>query len=517
MKTALKLHFSNQGELFQVSFAHPLLEDERSSARGKDSRFCFQWSQGVRALALLTVRTALSATDPCAADVALSGEGNSLAASLDYAITKQPRWIEDMFGLDARGRSLVRRIIKRSNPERKREGPVTLTVNEAALPPQSIEIFQSGRKIVDADMLRRLAEQLQFPAPSLFAVRSESFTPPPVKIDLKFLEASFIRETFNMLWQSDIFNHERAQERIKKIHNSVSVRSRLGKNARLFGDMDLKLTPRERLGVYATDDGMRAAVNRDEPIRCIIPLIFVASHVLFDFLRVEKGFHLTVDFKWSHGVEVRRAVVEHTLEADVFALGIGPATTLLSRAARSHSYEPYFLLPGITHGVTALEGRSGREQRLNYGRYLLLCDEASTPLFCFEELQERGLVSSGAVSMQHAEPELTFSLLREGDPDLRFLTIFPHYALHEKLGRCAITPISEVGLKEMFLFAHQSFLADRARARCFDIALRNAWLELRSDPSAIARVVKRLLHDKEYTKAFMRFSGLFDYTPSLAA
>jgi hypothetical protein len=70
----------------------------------------------------------------------LAGARGSSIASLDYAISKQPCWLTDMFGTDSFGISLVRRLILRTNPERKRPGPVFLSLNTRYLDPSMIEV-----------------------------------------------------------------------------------------------------------------------------------------------------------------------------------------------------------------------------------------------------------------------------------------------------------------------------------------------------------------------------------------
>jgi hypothetical protein len=154
----LTLYFE-LGELTEVVFNDGISNLTRTSVRGKSGgplreAGSFQWTSAVRALALLIVKT--SATPSGAL---LRGLGNSLAASLDYAISKQPMWLTEMFGCDQHGISLARRLILRTNPERKRPGPVTLGINQSYLPPSQIAIFVNGVKC-EGDSLTALRCQL---------------------------------------------------------------------------------------------------------------------------------------------------------------------------------------------------------------------------------------------------------------------------------------------------------------------------------------------------------------------
>lgn len=86
----------------------------------------FSWTRAVRALSILALRTYLARHDSSIAPL-ISGVRGSLAASLDYSLSKEPQWLLDMFGVDSTGRARARKFIRRENPERKRPGPVTIS------------------------------------------------------------------------------------------------------------------------------------------------------------------------------------------------------------------------------------------------------------------------------------------------------------------------------------------------------------------------------------------------------
>jgi len=138
----------------------------KTAVRGKTSGASkgagtFQWTTAVKALSLLAVKAVLTerhSTSPT--DAALLGGAGSLAATLDYAVSKEPEWTVDMFGVDTEGRSLIRRLIKRTNSERKYPGPVTVSVNTRAISPTSISIWWDGKRVQDEETLRTLEREL---------------------------------------------------------------------------------------------------------------------------------------------------------------------------------------------------------------------------------------------------------------------------------------------------------------------------------------------------------------------
>ncbi len=148
---SLALYFE-VGELIEVQYRDSATSQTRIAVRGKTSgplrqAGSFQWTSAVKGLSLLVLRT-------CAgkAEMLLSGEKDSLASSLDYAISKQPVWLTEMFGCDSQGSSLAKRLILRTNAERKRPGPVVLGLNQLFLNPNQISIYSDGKRCM-ADQL----------------------------------------------------------------------------------------------------------------------------------------------------------------------------------------------------------------------------------------------------------------------------------------------------------------------------------------------------------------------------
>lgn len=152
------LEFSSKKNLTlsTVSFSHNLLQEEHLSFRGKgvnilQGNHSFQWTPAVRAMSLLFLWTKGQYVNPFLRSPlylsTLSGGKGSFAASLDYALSKKPSWLLDMFGLDAQGDSIAPRLFIRGNPERKRGGGVIVAINPIHLSADNIEIFCNGREV----------------------------------------------------------------------------------------------------------------------------------------------------------------------------------------------------------------------------------------------------------------------------------------------------------------------------------------------------------------------------------
>lgn len=94
----------------------------------------------------------------------IEGDKDSLAASLDYALSKQPAWLNDMFGIGAAGDARLRDLIARTNSGRIRPGPVTLSLNSANIGPECIEIFLDGLPVKNGRAFNAILSGLQLGA-----------------------------------------------------------------------------------------------------------------------------------------------------------------------------------------------------------------------------------------------------------------------------------------------------------------------------------------------------------------
>ncbi len=132
----------------------------------------FHWSSGVRAVASLFLR-ALLIDETTSREPMLSGGAKSLAASLDYAITKQPSWIVDMFGVSSNGRTQARRLFRVTNSHRKRGGPVSVSLNIQVCPKRCIEVLLDGKVIDCPEMLLTMLKTIEGNQPTAGATNIE--------------------------------------------------------------------------------------------------------------------------------------------------------------------------------------------------------------------------------------------------------------------------------------------------------------------------------------------------------
>jgi hypothetical protein len=163
-----ELHFEGytKVELVETRFKSKSLARPAIAVRGKTAGAfhragTFQWTSAVRALCVLCVKSVVAyQLGEKSSSGKLAGYRGSLASSLDYAVSKQPIWLTEMYGVRSDGQPNSRSLFVRSNPERKRPGPVIVSLNEAVLPATAIHVVLNGEPIITQERLQKLLERI---------------------------------------------------------------------------------------------------------------------------------------------------------------------------------------------------------------------------------------------------------------------------------------------------------------------------------------------------------------------
>jgi hypothetical protein len=157
---------SHDGQVFleATEFAFSGVEVRRCT-RGSNSVVpnvgTFRWNQAVRAMCILALRYFIYRESDHAEDRSLAGGVGSLAASLDYSIAKNTGWLSEVFGSDSNGTLVVRKLITRQNPERKRPGPVVVAFTKKLV---DMSFYVNGDEVASKKDLHDLLTLLE-PSP----------------------------------------------------------------------------------------------------------------------------------------------------------------------------------------------------------------------------------------------------------------------------------------------------------------------------------------------------------------
>jgi hypothetical protein len=164
---SFSMHFEGIGRLelvrseFRPSGTTEALVVIRGKTSGAYTRCgSFQWTSGVRAVCAAFIRFAMSEQND-KVDYCLIGGKGSLAASLDYALSKGPAWIGEMFGATPGGGLYAKRLFRITNPNRKRPGPVALSVNRSLIAGDGVQLFVNGRKVIEAGEMAKVLRAIE--------------------------------------------------------------------------------------------------------------------------------------------------------------------------------------------------------------------------------------------------------------------------------------------------------------------------------------------------------------------
>lgn len=167
MRRAFEIHFFNTKsgyELAETKFTSfsgvPLVCIRGKTAGAFRGAGSFQWTSAVRAISSLFLRHLISQQLPTIENQ-ISGGHSSLASSLDYALSKAPRWLCEMFGSYQNGQITAKRLFLVTNPNQKRPGPVTIAINDAAIAPGDVRVMVNGRDALDLNTLAAILHDVE--------------------------------------------------------------------------------------------------------------------------------------------------------------------------------------------------------------------------------------------------------------------------------------------------------------------------------------------------------------------
>jgi len=512
------LHFFGTKSLAlgELSFSHPLIPRETRSVRGKTQGAhagctSFPWGPVAKGLSLLLLRARAFGTDYGV----LRGDGGSFAASLDYALSKPPVWFQELFGSDRRGETLGRRIIRRTNPERKRPGPVTLALNPHQLVPENIEVRWNGQTLLLEQDIRLLLqnlenvigvtrERLEVTTPTLSgAISTESERPNY----LALLEKEYFEEVRHSLQRIDIFSPRGMRLSVESLRRNPSFNKLIPRPSGFLNSLRSDLHNGALLG--CCDPSMLdRELKQDEPIKIWVTAVQPANYLIMKYLRDVKGYNISLDYHFTYGVDLAHQTVAPLSreEPDICFAGVGPASYIYQHAKAR--YKPWTIAPTLTH---AIAGHAESDDRaLQTGEYHFVIENPTTASFCFDHLSREGTLKEQTLGVHHAEPEDVLSMFKGADKDFRTLIWFPFYNIYRLLyGAKVLSSLNQDAFHQVTVGFVHTRLRNTSRFTAFEIAFRDAWLTLRENPALLKTSVQQIVRDAEYAKFVSRACGLY--------
>lgn len=536
----VELRFLNQDEdayLEEVRWRNNSLSISslRGAALGSAARF--KWSPAVRSLAHFFIRAAQLRVEGFDSNTPiLSGVQGSTAATIDYALSKRPLWLCDMFGADTQGRPNLLSIVRRENSNLKRPGPVRLYLAPRAERELSISIYIHNQRLIHQSEFEHLLNSL---APT-YTIRSKSQsardsssrqpkTPRWKKIRAHLDSISTTlpeHENVGLANQHPFLRAIFARE-LKMALSSVSQTTRcsdqefLGKTLhhpliRKLGIPQSKvLKLPEHISSLDVQLGIHPKTTSDQyqnfpslTVKC--SYWDIAAIAIFRFLTLERSLPITLSFQNHHSRDIaERAAHTHSREVpEILVLGLGSALSLLKQ-----SDEYQVLMKAPTCSISLLTN-AGEEQKTSSNLSLHVNTEGITTSGLFAQMkQNSGDSPIERYRLEKAKgPYYTHFLHHMYDDAFSSLAHFPHNRFLAQFSPARETYEAEL---DCLILVHRDLHNIIESSRIIASAINDAWLSIYSCPTLSHYLVSTFIEDRDFLKRTERLSGLF-YATNLA-
>ncbi len=468
----------------------------------------FPWSGAVHALTLLLLRAAELGDS---AEPHLTGERDTPASSLDYALSKHPRWLREMFGETSSGESKFSSLVAVTNRNGKRQGEISLRFRS----PRCISVILNSHKLSTNLELSALREKLEHSwqphgkrsvrnIPQ--SVQTGSSTESVVKTvtDLMFIEAERTLSTV------DVFNRTKLAARLNALVGDPSFRQVAGNCTVLLNQHEGMLTSSERCGA-ANMVAHRAILEQSGGLDVAVSMASIGARCIFTHLQTVSGFPLRIDSSFVHALEIGSRILNRDplLTHDICAIASAPAASLIANRSK-HEYEPVMLLPAVSQRIVTPNSRGAAVGGRRFNQLSLLYENPSTASFYFDRLTNEGVMKRKNLKLLHQEPWEAAASLATGDPTLSSILFFPYAELNVKYNDCRFIEIPEnaPGIADLVLFAHSGLIKNKPRLRAILAAIRFAWQDLLGEKRFLRSAVEVALAEPQSLANLLRGSGL---------
>jgi hypothetical protein len=298
------------------------------------------------------------------------------------------------------------------------------------------------------------------------------------------------------------------QKRSQAEHHPSFVQ--MAGNNQLVSEVELRLTASSRLGLTSNDNLLRKHLALAPKLCFAVSPAHAGSIAILYYLTFVKHYPIDVAFRFPHSVEIVKHAVNDSFPIPVHCLTLTLATAaFLLKNSCTPAYVPHMILPEMSHGVIA-PGDGDPSPDLNSGCYLFMGDPPSSESFLFDDMARYGNIARTHVGYENMEPDDTTLTLKAGGTGIKAIIGFPHYCLQGALNGCRMLndPRDALASREVILFMQKTFLADRCLAEAISVAIRNAWLSLREQPSIRHSIVRLFLENRDYVRLVTRCAGL---------
>lgn len=510
---------------FQNDETSTVLRCQRGTNTFRQGSGTFTWSQGVQALVQLFLEVKIASLD--SRQGSILGERGSLAASLDYSVAKNGLWLADMFGVYSDGTLRARRILRRTNPERKRPGPVEIFLNTAIISPKEVIILCDGKSMETKDEL--VALQKLLPASTTAATvavgnswkrtsqvlcdkgepsrQNREANPNQDGWLVKVLE----QELSNAITSTDIFTARALRKTLSNIFEDPYLSKHLPKTGGAF--LWEQSSPLPRSALLGLRQPERSQITQQLSRLTIATPVFLSGAIgLFMYLKQKGLITVDIDYCFYRSSEIlieARGDKDRALP-DGFVCSAASFPEML-KSAKKLDYVPLMLLPGVSSRVVSggpqhsevLQPRVCQE-------ILVIGDQPTSGSIYAHKLARSRSIGQRPIKIRSVDARCFEDSAPPHNDEFALVLGFPTYHYHHHVNQSSFldTPKDSENTLETILFIKQSMVLD-GTAALLDMLIRDAWLEIQENPAALARLATLISTDSLYVKTLKRFGGFY--------
>jgi hypothetical protein len=515
----------SRAELFESEFSSPLVGRLLRCVRGRQSftetvEGTFQWTSGVQSLSAVVIKAKLAelartSRQAWPQTAGLCSDDTSWALSLDFALSKKPRWLLDMFGVDQTGTPILKRLFLRMNPEKKRPGPAWVSLNPAFLEPQNITIVLDGIELKTSLELTNLLKRVGFESKTPQADRDlagvvESSPETMYDTTQRLIQGWIERELLESIFGSDVFTLIAQRVLKERIQTDEPVKFLFGAERRSLSEFFDQKTSLETPPTHIAKE-LTSSLG---PVRLFTTIAQVGAISLFKVLEKRLGMQLDIILDSPHTpaiVSRAKETSESPKCLELFSLAIGACGSSVP-LLRSLSIVPITLLPGVSYELMGKEqfGMTGSLK----GDLFVFQEAKSTSSIYLRHLYREGLAGTQTLNLIRTEPAEVLAAMRLKGNKSGAILWFPHNRVSELVAgaKSSLKMREKFGMSESFLLGRLNELGSLEPIRQL---VRYAWLQLRIDPQLRREVVHEISATPAYSAAFLRHTGMHSYLNEL--
>lgn len=471
----------------------------------------------------------------------LKGGRGSFTSSIIYATQKLNSWIYDMFGMDYSGNSVLRTLLELDNVGLRKTRPASISFKKSLSVPKVMKVYVDNVQVVEPDIIDLLAKLIHFGSRGergncsfVEDVKRGNVTAVVASNNKKFdlnllisrieeerlsesllskcshlntLEKQFHDNEFVDCLEDEVyFEVKNSLAKIKNLSLDVEL-NRVAANSKrnVCCEIDGSLTSSEKIGLCLDPRALKVNfIDTKNPIEICVSVSQVGFLSILYYLKYFKGFNLRINTRFSHSFEIFESIANDILsvEPDLCCLTNTCASSVFSA---SKKYLAYMSAPDVDRQYLFPDNSGGGSLRNLY----MCAGNIKDQDYFVSSFSKSCNVGFEQCKVHYSHPINLYDNFAKNFNNSALMSYFPYSKLSKLRNDLSFEKLKTVSSRQpCVLLANKHFLRGQKRARLFNIAVRDAWLQVSSDDNYLRFFSWLISRDKKYGPLVLKYSGI---------